>query len=116
MTPPEEDDLTTQERQAGYQPVEFVGGPCDGINPVHPLMNHVLTIGEEHPGFYQFVSGRYYWRVQPKNEEFTITRFQKRRWWEVVLFRCWPPYQRAQERKIAQALGRSSPAIRRFDA
>lgn len=41
--------------------VEFVGGPLDGTNPVHPMQNSRLQI-EGESGYYQYLADcRYHW-------------------------------------------------------
>jgi len=43
-----------------WSEVEFVGGPCDGTNTVHPLMNSVLTVDG---GTYTFWGDKYWWEA-----------------------------------------------------
>ena len=60
MTP--EDELP-----AGWQMIDFVGGPLDGPNQVHMMMNSILNIpGGEYDGYYRYLpmTGKYHW-VEP---------------------------------------------------
>lgn len=48
--------------------VEFVGGPLDGTNLVHPEANYILVVKDDDSGYYQYLADlRYHWIVKQSN-------------------------------------------------
>jgi hypothetical protein len=41
--------------------MEFVGGPLDGPQPVHPAQNYIVYVKENPEGFYRSDGFKYWW-------------------------------------------------------